>query len=98
VALKERILSLAGFKLEAAPADLEIVNDRMSVRGATAKSVLLPDVTHLRNFGEGFGWRMTARSIAFAKCTGSLSRSRAMLRRSIDLLGCAAWSPPPPSA
>src|SRR5215831_3627729 len=58
--LRERILSLARFKPEAAPADLEIVDGRISVRGPTAKSVSLAAVAHLGNFGQGFGFIMPA--------------------------------------
>ena len=59
-ALRERILSLAGFLLEAAPADLEIDDGRIHVRGATAKSVSLAEVARLGNFGRGFGFSLPA--------------------------------------
>src|SRR5262249_27399336 len=55
VALKERILSLAGVLLEAAPAGLEVAGGRIHVRGAKAKAVSLADGARLGNFGAGFG-------------------------------------------
>jgi len=59
-ALRERILSLAGFLLEAAPADLEIADGRVHVRGAGMKSVSLAEVARLGNVGRGFGFSMPA--------------------------------------
>ena len=59
-ALRERILSLAGFLLEAAPADLEIEDGRVRVRGATMRSVSLAEVARLGNVGKGFGFSLPA--------------------------------------
>jgi carbon-monoxide dehydrogenase large subunit len=59
-ALRERILSLAGFLLEAAAVDLEIEDGRIHVRGANVKSVSLAEVARLGNVGTGFGFSLPA--------------------------------------
>jgi aerobic carbon-monoxide dehydrogenase large subunit len=57
-ALREKILAVAGHLLEAAPADLEIVDAGVRVRGLPDRRVPLAQVARLGNAGVAFGMVM----------------------------------------
>jgi carbon-monoxide dehydrogenase large subunit len=57
-ALRERILAVGAHMLEAAPADLEIVDGAVRVRGLPDRGVPLAQVARLGNAGTGFGMVM----------------------------------------
>jgi carbon-monoxide dehydrogenase large subunit len=57
-ALRERILVVGAHMLEAAPADLEIVDGAVRVRGLPDRGVPLAQVARLGNAGTGFGMVM----------------------------------------
>jgi carbon-monoxide dehydrogenase large subunit len=57
-ALREKILAVAAHLLEAAPADMEIVDGAVSVRGLPDRRVPLAQVARLGNAGVAFGMVM----------------------------------------